>query len=334
MFLCLFGRVRAAVAKAEQIKSLIQSHLQGEGERFLTTALQLAAHEAHKGNTSFAHEIRSIIDKQKKPTRLRVVPAQGDLGNLISTSTPRSRLIDIVLKSGIRDRISRVIAEFYQRGKLLKHGLANRRKILLVGPPGTGKTMTATVLAGELKLPLHTIQMDRVVTKFMGETSAKLRQIFEVIQESEGLFLFDEFDAIGSERGSDNDVGEMRRVLSSFLQFIEADNSQSIILAATNNINLLDQALFRRFDDVLHYGMPSAEEATTLIEHRLANFRGKFKASTVLSSAQGLSHAEITQACYDAMKEVILNNKNNVSQSLLTRMLEHRKSAYPRGNHA
>ena len=320
------------MARADQIKSLIQSHLQGEGERFLTTALQLAAHEAHKGNTSFAHEIRSIIDKQKKQTRLQVIPAHRDLGNLISTSTSRSRLIDIVLKDDIRDRISRVIAEFYQRSKLLKHGLVNRRKILLVGPPGTGKTMTAAVLSGELKLPLHTIQMDRVVTKFMGETSAKMRQIFEVIQDSEGFFLFDEFDAIGSERGRDDDVGEMRRVLSSFLQFIEADNSQSIVLAATNNVNLLDQALFRRFDDVLHYSMPSAEETATLIEYKLANFKGRFKVERVLSSAQGLSHAEITQACYDAMKETILNNKNNVSQSLLTRMLEHRKSAYPRNN--
>ena len=322
------------MARAEQIKSLIQSHLQGEGERFLTTALQLAAHEAHKGNTSFAHEIRSIIDNQKKPTRLRVIPAQRDLGNLISTSASRSRLIDIVLKDNITNRLSRVIAEFYQRNKLFKHGLVNRRKILLVGPPGTGKTMTATVLAGELKLPLHTIQMDRIVTKFMGETSAKLRQVFEVIQDSEGLFLFDEFDAIGSERGRDDDIGEMRRVLSSFLQFIEADDSQSIILAATNNVNLLDQALFRRFDDVLHYGMPSEEEATKLIEHRLASFRGGFKIDTVISSTLGLSHAEITQACYDAMKEAILNNKSSVSQSLLTRMLEHRKSAYPRNNNA
>lgn len=322
------------MARAEQIKSLIQSHLQGKGDLFLTTALQLAAHEAHKGNTAFAHEIRSIIDNQKKPTRLRVIPARKNLGDLISTSAPRSRLIDIVLKGDITDRLSRIIAEFYQRGKLFKHGLVNRRKILLVGPPGTGKTMTASVLAGELKLPLHTIQMDRIVTKFMGETSAKLRQVFEVIQDSEGLFLFDEFDAIGSERGRDDDVGEMRRVLSSFLQFIESDNSQSIILAATNNISLLDQALFRRFDDVLYYGMPSTKEAAILIEHRLANFGGKFNTNAVLSAAQGLSHAEITQACYDAMKEAILNNTSKVSQSLLTRMIEHRRSAYPRESNA
>ena len=151
--------------------------------------------------------------------------------------------------------------------------------------------MTAAVLAGELKLPLQYHSNGIVLSPNLWVRPARsCAKFLKSFKSQKGLFLFDEFDAIGSERGSDNDVGEMRRVLSSFLQFIEADNSQSIILAATNNINLLDQALFRRFDDVLHYGMPSEEEATTLIEHRLANFRGKLRANIVLSSAEGLSH--------------------------------------------
>jgi len=112
--------------------------------------------------------------------------------------------------------------------------------------------MTAKVLAYELKLPLYTIQGDRLVTKFMGETSAKLRQIFDFLQVNLGVFLFDEFDAIGGKRTMENDVGEMRRVLNSFLNFIEQDTSDSIVIAATNNPQLLDQALFRRFDDVLY----------------------------------------------------------------------------------
>lgn len=132
----------------------------------------------------------------------------------------------------------------------------NRRKRLIEGKPGTGKTMTASVIASEVSLPLYTIQVDKLVNKFMGETSARLRQIFDSMETQQGLYLFDEFDAIGADRSLDNEVGEMRRILNSFLQFIEQDASDSIIIAATNNQKILDQALFRRFDDVLHYDLP------------------------------------------------------------------------------
>ena len=108
-------------------------------------------------------------------------------------------------------------------GRILEHGLAPRRKLLLVGPPGTGKTLTASVLAGELGLPLLQVRLDGLITKFMGETAAKLRQIFDATGRTRGVYFFDEFDAIGSQRGLANDVGEIRRVLNSFLQMIEQD---------------------------------------------------------------------------------------------------------------
>ena len=315
------------MATAEQIKSLIHSHLQNDGERFLTTALQLAAYEAHRGHTTLAREIRLIIDK-RKASHLKVVPFQKDLSDFIQSSKPENRLADIILKPELKNRINKILREYYQRQKLFKHGLNNRRKILLAGPPGTGKTMTASVIAGELKIPFFTIQMDRIVTKFMGETSAKLRQVFDTIRKSEGVFLFDEFDAIGSERGRSDDVGEMRRVLNSFLQFIENDKSKSIIVSATNNMELLDKALFRRFDDVLYYDPPSNKEAIQLIKNRLANFLGKLKVEEIIKEIKDLSHAEITQACYDSVKEAILEDKKNVTKTLLLNNLQNRKKVY------
>jgi SpoVK/Ycf46/Vps4 family AAA+-type ATPase len=222
--------------------------------------------------------------------------------------------------------------EYRQQGKLKKHGMNNRRKILFTGPPGTGKTMTTSVLASELHLPLCTVMMDKLVTKYMGETSTKLRQIFEIITENQAAYLFDEFDAIGSERSLDNDVGEMRRVLNSFLQFIEQDESKSLIVAATNNPKLLDHALFRRFDDVLHFKLPEESEIQRLILNRLGSFASrKLSLQEIIKKSASLSHAEIARACDDAIKEAILNDSSTVNESVLFKMIEERHAAYQRG---
>lgn len=315
------------MATAEQIKSLIKSHFDNDRNRFLTISLQLAAHEARQGHNEIAHEIRGIIDKSKV-TPIGAIPFKQGLGDLVNTYNSDSRMSELIVPISLQRRIERILREFRQQEKLKRHGLSNRRKILLAGPPGTGKTMTASVIGGELHLPCHIIQMDKVVTKFMGETSAKLRQIFDIIQEHRGVFLFDEFDAIGGERGLENDVGEMRRVLNSFLQFIEKDDSGSIIIAATNNPRILDQALFRRFDDILHYQLPTSKEVENLLGNRLGNFKGRFSLKTIAEYAKGLSHSEITQSCDDAIKETILNGKTKVTKELLISTVQDRQEAY------
>jgi SpoVK/Ycf46/Vps4 family AAA+-type ATPase len=316
------------MATGEQIKSLIRSHFNEQQEQFFTIALQVAAHEAKQGHQSLAHEIRILVDKAKlRPGR--VIPFTPDLDHLVLTTEPKERLGSLVQSDDMRGRIERILREYRLKDKLEKYGLSHRRKILLAGPPGTGKTLTASVLAGELGLPLFTIMMDKIVTKFMGETSAKLRQIFDVMQERRGVYFFDEFDAIGGERSRDNDVGEMRRVLNAFLQFIERDESDSLIVAATNNPRILDQALFRRFDDVLHYHLPEKAEIERLIDNRLGSFRPKSMATDVaLKIAESLSHAEIAQACDNAIKETILTDRKAITATLLKQMLQERRSAY------
>ncbi|MPM26884.1 ATP-dependent zinc metalloprotease FtsH [bioreactor metagenome] len=317
------------MATAEQIKSLIRSHFSDQSEQFFTVALQVAAHEAQQGHQSLAYEIRTLIDKAKLDSNRKVIPFSPDLAHLVISSEPTERLGLLVQSEEMKNRIERILREYRQKSKLEKHGLSHRRKILLAGPPGTGKTFTASILAGELGLPLYTIQMDKIVTKFMGETSAKLRLIFEIIPERRGVYLFDEFDAIGGERSRENDVGEMRRVLNSFLQLIERDASDSLIVAATNSPKILDQALFRRFDDILYYQLPEKTQIERLIANRLGSFYEKsMSLETTAKIADSLSHAEITQACDDAIKETILNDKKFVTATLLKQMLKERKSAY------
>lgn len=315
------------MANADQLKALIKTHYDGDFEKFTTISLQVAAHEAHLGHSMLANDIRNIVDKSKI-TKLRLKPFNQNLEGLILKVEPFERLSDLIVSDVISERIERIINEYIQVEKLRRHNLENRRKILLSGPPGTGKTMTASIIANELELPLYVILMDKMVTKFMGETSAKLRQVFDAIEEKQGVYLFDEFDAIGTNRSKDNDVGEMRRVLNSFLQFIEHDNSDSLIIAATNNLGLLDEALFRRFDDVLHYQLPSDTEKFLLLENRLGNYAGKFDLHSIVDKLDNLSHAEISKACSDAIKESVLNDKAKVEKSLLIKMINDKKAAY------
>jgi SpoVK/Ycf46/Vps4 family AAA+-type ATPase len=327
------------MATAKQLRALVKSYGEKDDEHFYAVAMQLAAHEARLGHGKLARELRDLIDEsrgarsaaRRSPQPVPLALPRGELVGLLSASYPDSRLCDMILPEEILRRLKRVLREQRQQSKLLSHGLPPRSKLLLVGPPGSGKTMTARALAGELRLPLFTILLDGVITKFMGETAAKLRLIFDAIRETRGVYLFDEFDAIGGQRGLTNDVGEIRRVLNSFLHFLEEADPTSVIVAATNHPDLLDPALFRRFDDVVEYALPGAELARRTFEARLQALETQgVDWSDVVEASLGLSYAEIVKACEDAAKDAILENKGAVDTKSLLQALNDRKSAQDR----
>ena len=303
-----------------QLKALIQSYLDGDDSHFYSVAMQIAAHEARLGHGKLARELRDLIDQKKKikpPAPNSPIPLaqpKGELSSLLSVSYPNLKLTDMVLSSSTRKRLNRLIEEHTLIQLIRSHGLNPRTKVLLIGPPGTGKTMTASVLSGELGLPLFEVRIDSLMTKFMGETAAKLRTIFNAIQHTRGIYLFDEFDSIGSQRGLGNDVGEIRRVLNSFLQMIEHDNSDSILIAATNFVDLLDRALFRRFDDVIEYRLPEKEEIASFYKNRLTRYASPKLPWTELAEAScGLSYGELARVCESAIKCTIIKGKKIVS---------------------
>jgi SpoVK/Ycf46/Vps4 family AAA+-type ATPase len=322
------------MATAQQLKALIESYTDHNADRFLSVASQIAAHAARTGKNKLADELRKLIEearrKQKsQPLSSKSIPiAQptGDLSGLFSASFPKTRLYDMVLDRELEQRLKRVILEYRQADRLHSHGLAPRRKLLLVGPSGCGKSMTAATLASELNLPLLTVQFHILITKFMGETAAKLRLIFESMKESRGVYLFDEFDAIGAHRHTGQDVGEIRRVLNSFLVFLEQDESDSIIIAASNLEDVLDHALFRRFDDTLRYNLPSPPMIRQLIENRLSNFSIKrLRWKAILETAEHMTHADIVKACEDAAKCTVLNERKQIRTIELEQALVQRR---------
>lgn len=314
------------MATAEQIKSLVKAYADCNDEKFKTVVLQIAAHEAKLGHDNLARDLKKQIDRVGSK-RANIVQLTST-NPMLTLSMPSHDLSELIVSEDISGKIQRILNEYRNRNKLVSYGLTNRRKILIEGNPGTGKTLTASIIASELSLPLYTVQMDKLVTKFMGETSAKLRQIFDSIESTVGVYLFDEFDAIGADRSLDNEVGEMRRILNSFLQFIEQDDSESIIVAATNNQKLLDQALFRRFDDVLHYTLPTSKEIKRLFEYKIKAYDNYFIISKeMIKAAEGLSHAEIARVCDDAIKNSILSDEPITSKAVIA-LLSERQNVY------
>lgn len=324
----------AAMPSADQVKALISSLAAGDEAHFYSIAMQIAAHEARMGHGKLAEEIRALIDKAKSRPRvpqggpIPLARPRGELAELLSVSYPNVHLKDMVLGASTKKKLDRVVREHRAIQIIRNRGLSPRRKLLLIGKPGTGKTLTASALAGELGLPLFIVRLDGLITKFMGETATKLRLIFEALNQTRGVYLFDEFDSIGSARGLNNDVGEIRRVLNSFLQMVEQDNSDSLVIAATNHVGILDRALFRRFDDVIEYDLPDKIRIIETLKAKLGAFRTqRIQWARVAAMAHGLNFADITRACEDAIKDALIHERISVTHAEIIHAIEDRKTA-------
>lgn len=313
--------------------ALLKSHIDGDDEHFLSVAMQVAAHEARQGHGTLAQELRDLVDEArlrnkdrgKKPVPL--VQPKGELAGLVSVSYSDTRLSSMVLPPDLEERLKRVLTEQRQQHRLRNHGLVPRRKLLLLGPPGSGKTMTAAALAGELRVPLFTVVFDSLISKFMGETASKLRIVFDAMVSTRGVYFFDEFDAIGSRRGERNDVGEIRRVLNSFLQLLEKDDSDGLVIAATNHPELLDPALFRRFDDVIRYSLPDDKVAVRILKTRLASFDiERIDWNEAAKVSEGMSQSELARVADESAKRAVLAEREVITQDDFNAAITERKA--------
>lgn len=297
------------MATADQILSLIRNHLNNDDTQFRKVALQISAVEARSGHAIVARTIQELLNQKKTSLgTVRLVSKNKDIDDLLLQVDTYDDMTSLVLSQELKEKLDRVIKEYLKKETLSKYGLANRRKLLLYGASGTGKTMTASALAKEFNLPFFVVRTEKVVTKFMGETGQKLGRIFDFINEVPAVYLFDEFDAIGSQRGMDNEVGEQRRILNTFLQLLERDDSDSFIIAATNSIESIDKAMFRRFDDVIEYKLPDREQRLALLREYLYTAKN-LDFSSAEPLFDGMSHAEIKMVCSDIFKESLLNDR-------------------------
>ena len=319
------------MSNTKQILAMLRSRAEGDEESFFSIALQVAAAEARQGHRQIAEELRTEVDKARAKTSRGASVAipfsspRGSLEGLLELRQPRFNLKDVVLNEKLIARINDVLRQQRKRDWLREHGKTPNRRLLFVGPPGSGKTMSAEALAGELHLPMFVIRLESMITRYMGETAAKLRLIFDETAKRRAVYLFDEFDAVGGHRTATNDVAEMRRVLNSFLQFMEESNAtDSVVICSTNHPRLLDRALLRRYDQVLEFDAPTAEQVRKLIATNLGAMKiTKPSWKKIVEAAQGLSQSEIVRATDDVVKTAILDERSHLStENLLERLHE------------
>lgn len=329
------------MASAAQLKALLKSHADGDDSRFYSVGLQLAAAEARKGHADLAKELRDLAEKTRgresqrgaRENILHIAQPQGELEDLLAMRQSAVRLSDLILGEAAAIHVRRVLHEQFHLDKLKSHGLRPRQTLLLTGPPGCGKTLTASAIAGELGLPLFIVRLESLMTRYLGETAAKLKLIFEAVEKTRAVYLFDEFDSIGLARGSENDVGEMRRVLNSFLVFVENHRGNSVIIAATNHGHLLDRALYRRFDDLIELGLPGAELAERTFRERLAGQKSqRLDYAKLAVASEGLSFAEITRVCEESIKDMLLHDKKCLSTNDVLQVVSERRLFLDRRN--
>jgi SpoVK/Ycf46/Vps4 family AAA+-type ATPase len=231
------------------------------------------------------------------------------------TVIPREQLRHhTILSPAVEQRFQRIEREYAARDRLAHHGFSYKQKILLYGLPGCGKTMSAERLAWTTGLPLLKVRFDTIVSSYLGETASNLREIFEVAAKNPCLLFLDECDSLAKSREDTNEVGEMKRVVNTFLQILdEYDNSSGLLVAATNLDKSLDMAVWRRFDDAIEVPKPTETELEALLKQTLITMaKGTIDWQSIIKKMAGFSAAQAVRVAQDAAKRAILDREELV----------------------
>jgi SpoVK/Ycf46/Vps4 family AAA+-type ATPase len=250
------------MARSDLLISLVKASANGDKQMLHRTVEAMIAEERAKRHNVLAERLESALRVNGNGSGLRAVPQNADASprarHFISEGTPRRTLGDLILPE-MTERATRQLVEEQQRASVLRsHSLEPRHRILLVGPPGNGKTSLAEAIAEALALPFFTVRYESMIGSFLGETASRLKHVFDYVRTTPCVLFFDEFDAVGKERGDTHETGEIKRVVSSLLMQIDELPSYVVVIAATNHAELLDRAVWRRFE--LRLSLPAPDE--------------------------------------------------------------------------
>jgi SpoVK/Ycf46/Vps4 family AAA+-type ATPase len=316
-----------------RLTALFRAFRSGDDAAFLAAAEAIINEEAASNGHTEAMALRQALGELRaKPrsTQLRLLPKDRrsghDLLNIRHSFVDESQ---IILQKEVEPKISRFLQEHQQAAKLLRAGLKPKGKLLFWGPPGCGKTFCAEFIAHELGLPFAVVRLHALISSYLGDTASNLHNVFTMAQEQRMVLLLDEVDAVAKQRDDRNDVGELKRVVNSLLQAIDTYSGDSIIIAATNHQYMLDEAVWRRFDDVMHFPLPTERERQAYLRARLNGVRVSGSMNAVTKSSAGLSFDDLRRAAEESVKTMILNDSRTIPSADLARTLLAIKKSRP-----
>jgi SpoVK/Ycf46/Vps4 family AAA+-type ATPase len=324
--------------KVQLLKHMIESQRRDDERGFVDAVQKLIAAERQQGHTRTADELQRSLDETQ---RRNPTPKAGAAGAVYELPLARSEALsfvevresdktldDIVMAGETAPHVMRFLEEYSHRAALRAHGLQPLRKVLFHGPPGNGKTLCAEVIAGELGLPLFYVRFDALIASHLGETAANLRKVFELVRRQRVVLFFDEVDAIARTRDVSDDVGEIKRVVNSLLQLLDGDVSEGPIIAATNHERALDDAIWRRFDDVVYFPQPGAEERLRYLSRRLRAVRTRNIAlGPIVEACEGMSLSDLARIATDALKSMVLAGDDALTGPLVDAAVEKMRRA-------
>lgn len=312
-----------------ELKAMFRAYKEGDELAFRRAAQEIIEEEEAKQHTALARDLRALLAGGVRtavaPDVVLPLPPKDREGEwpLAEVRHPRRALDDLVLSGHLLDQLKSLMLEYGRWEELDRRGVPRRQRLLLYGPPGCGKTSAAEALAAEIGLPLVIVRIDAVVSSYLGETASNLHRVFDFVNEGSWVLLFDEFDALGKARDDPGEHGEVKRVVTAFLQMLDAFKGSSLLLAATNHEQLLDPALWRRFDDVLEFKRPTVHQNRLLLRRGLRAVKREYvDVEAGASKLKGKPHAAAEKVAWDAIRYSILDGRKSVTGQDFDRALD------------
>ncbi len=314
------------MARSDLLVALVKAGATGDKQNLQRTVEAIIAEERGKQHNILASRLeKALANGRATPPDLHARSEPSNRAReFIAELTPRRRLEDLILTETCRKGVTQLIEE-QQRSDLLRaHGLDPRHRLLLVGPPGNGKTTLAEAVAESLAVPFFLVRYETMIGSYLGETASRLKRVFDYVRTTPSVLFFDEFDAIGKERGDIHETGEIKRVVSSLLMHIDDLPSYSVVIAATNHSELLDRAAWRRFQLRLSLPAPSQKELQRYFETFLASLDGRpsISAATIAKKLNAISYAEAEEFTLDIRRRDIMTMRERPLKQTIEEQLK------------
>jgi|AntAceMinimDraft_16_1070373.scaffolds.fasta_scaffold04679_1 AAA+ superfamily predicted ATPase len=324
------------MARSDLLLSLVKAGVAGDTAHFRHATEAVIAEERAKNHNVLADQLnRQLMHGELPKKRQQSLQSTVSIDDLLFELSPRQRIQELSLPDHVRAAVEELIEEQQRYELLLSFNLDPRNRILLTGPPGNGKTTLAEAIAEALMIPFLVIRYEGVVGSFLGETASRLKKVFDYVRTRRCVLFLDEFDTLGKERGDIHDTGEIKRVVSSLLLQIDAIPTYVVVITATNHPELLDRAVWRRFQLRLELPRPTRSQIEAWMPElaRRLGFEFGYSPRRLADSLYGVSFAELEQFALDVARQRVLRMPlNDVRDIVRLRLKQWRKRFEPSKN--